>query len=181
MRPVFSATWRTVADAKSVHDHLSRQTRRLDGIEPVLISASARAHTCPLSKTGNRRREPRLCRIPPRAAAGWTGPWSFSDRARSRLTGSSTQPQPRWRTMVITSSRTRTCATMLTLTSHYMATNVKHPRHAPCSPAVPARGPGAGRRGGWRCGHPVLPDHQGEGCEKYHLLPTSVPGTEHAS
>src|SRR5436189_6214976 len=38
------------------------------------------------------------------------------------------------RTTVINSSQRRTCATMLTLTSHYMATNAKHPRYAPaCS------------------------------------------------
>ena len=35
------------------------------------------------------------------------------------------------RTTVINSSQRRTCATMLTLTSHYMATNAKHPRYAP--------------------------------------------------
>jgi hypothetical protein len=34
-------------------------------------------------------------------------------------------------TIVINSSQRRTCATMLALTSHYMATNAKHPRHAP--------------------------------------------------
>ena len=35
------------------------------------------------------------------------------------------------RTTVTNSSQRRTCATMLTLTSHYMATNAKHPRYAP--------------------------------------------------
>ena len=35
------------------------------------------------------------------------------------------------RTTVINSSQRRTCATMLALTSHYMATNAKHPRYAP--------------------------------------------------
>jgi hypothetical protein len=34
-------------------------------------------------------------------------------------------------TTVINSSQRRTCATMLALTSHYMATNAKHPRYAP--------------------------------------------------
>src|SRR5437764_2339311 len=34
------------------------------------------------------------------------------------------------RTTVINSSQRRTCATMLALTSHYMATNAKHPRYA---------------------------------------------------
>jgi hypothetical protein len=39
------------------------------------------------------------------------------------------------RTTVVSSSQTRTRATMLALTSHYSATNTKHPRHAPSSPA----------------------------------------------
>jgi hypothetical protein len=34
-------------------------------------------------------------------------------------------------TTVISSSQGRTCGTMLALTSHYMATNAKHPRYAP--------------------------------------------------
>jgi hypothetical protein len=38
---------------------------------------------------------------------------------------------------VVSSPQTRTRATMLALTSHYSATNAKHPRHAPSS------------RGGW--------------------------------
>ena len=37
------------------------------------------------------------------------------------------------RTTVVSSSQTRTRATMLALTSHYSATNTKHPRHAPWS------------------------------------------------
>ena len=37
-------------------------------------------------------------------------------------------------TTVVNSSQTRTRATMLALTSHYSATNAKHPRHAPSSP-----------------------------------------------
>ena len=36
------------------------------------------------------------------------------------------------RITVVTSLQTRTRATMLALTSHYSATNAKHPRHAPC-------------------------------------------------
>src|SRR6266700_4093721 len=48
-------------------------------------------------------------------------------------------------TTVIKSSQTRTCATMLALTSHYLATNAKHPRYAPRPPALPydARSPGS--------------------------------------
>ena len=36
-------------------------------------------------------------------------------------------------TAVVNPSQTRACATMLALTSHFTATNAKHPRHAPCS------------------------------------------------
>lgn len=40
-------------------------------------------------------------------------------------------------TGAINPSQTGTCATMLALTSHFTATNAKHPRYAPCSPRVP--------------------------------------------
>ena len=72
------------------------------------------------------------------------------------------------RTTVINSSQRRTCATMLALTSHYMATNAKHPRYARRSPGGPAtrcdrrgrywlqekvcREFGGRRSGGWRSG-----------------------------
>src|SRR5215468_12688655 len=52
---------------------------------------------------------------------------------------------------VIKSSQRRTCGTMLALTSHYTATNAKHPRYAP-GVALRARcGPGGARCGPW-CG-----------------------------
>ena len=99
MRPAFGANWRTAADVKSVHDHLSRhhagpkiERARFDiglGTSPYS------ARTCPPCKTGNRRREPRVCRLPPRAAAGLAGTDHFHGRARSCLTGNSSQPQPR--------------------------------------------------------------------------------------
>jgi len=51
MRPAFGANWRTAADVKSVHDHLSRHHAARKSNEHVSISgaasASARAHTCP--------------------------------------------------------------------------------------------------------------------------------------
>ena len=48
LRPVFSANWRTAADVKSVHDHLSRHHAgpKIEN-EHVSISASAQAHTGP--------------------------------------------------------------------------------------------------------------------------------------
>src|SRR5271165_7323057 len=81
------------------------------------------------------------------------------------------------RTTVASSSQTRTRATMLALTSHYSATNTKHPRHAPahararlpglggntdrpalCGPRTPEAGRGwetdpGGLGGGPRAGH----------------------------
>jgi hypothetical protein len=98
LRPVFSANWRTAADVKSVHDHLSRH------------------HAGPKTGTGMFRYRPRhgpyrpvrarpakraiaavslRLRLPPRAAAGRTGTDHFHGRARSCLTGDSPQPQPR--------------------------------------------------------------------------------------
>jgi len=62
LRPVFSANWRTAADVKSVHDHLSRHHagpktgtsmfRYLPRHRPI------QARTYPPGKTSNRRREP---------------------------------------------------------------------------------------------------------------------------
>jgi hypothetical protein len=59
-------------------------------------------------------------------------------------------------------------------------------RETPSIRSLPTRwsqlGPGGrpntgGDGAGIRCFQII----EGEGCEKYHLLPTSVPGTEHAS
>jgi hypothetical protein len=45
MRPVFSATWRTAADAKSVHDHLSRHHAALI-MERARFDISLSASVC---------------------------------------------------------------------------------------------------------------------------------------
>jgi hypothetical protein len=152
MPSVFGANWRTAADVKSVHDHLSRhhagpkiERARFDigfGIRlgsvsaSALVSASARAHTCPdmpAVKTGNRRREPGVAsirRLPPRAAAG-LAVRIISVAVRDHASLVTHHNRNLASTTVINSSQRRTCATMLALTSHYMATNAKHPRYAP--------------------------------------------------
>ena len=102
----------------------------------ALVSASARAHTCPdmpAVKTGNRRREPGvafICRLPPRTAAG-LAVRIISMAVRDHASLVTHRNRNLVSTTVINSSQKRTCATMLTLTSHYMATNAKHPRYAP--------------------------------------------------
>jgi hypothetical protein len=123
-----------------------------------LISASVRAHTCPLSETGDRRHEPRFAaspltpqpdrpvRIIPMAVPDHASPVAPRNHSLARTT-------------VVNSSQTRTRATMLALTSHYLATNAKHPRHAPGSPARWAGWPGrqhgpAGPRGASSSRHP---------------------------
>ena len=143
MRPAFSANWPTAADVKSVHDHLSRHHAGPKSIEHVSISASAsasvRAHTgpdMPAVKTGNRRREPgvaSICRLPPRTAAG-LAVRIISMAVRDHASLVTHRNRNLASTTVINSSQRRTCATMLTLTSHYMATNAKHPRYARRSP-----------------------------------------------
>jgi hypothetical protein len=103
LRPVFSANWRTAADAKSVHDHLSRHhAGPKTGTSMFRYSASAQApHRLVRARHAKRaiaavglRLRLRL-RLPPRAAAGRTGTDHFHGRARSCLTGYSPQPQPR--------------------------------------------------------------------------------------
>jgi hypothetical protein len=148
MPPVFGAHWRTAADVKSVHDRLSRhhagpkiERAHFDiglGIRlgSVSASASVRAHTgpdMPAVKTGNRRREPgvaSICRLPPRTAAG-LAVRIISMAVRDHASLVTHRNRNLASTTVINSSQRRTCATMLTLTSHYMATNAKHPRYAP--------------------------------------------------
>ena len=131
MRPAFSANWRTAADVKSVHDHLSRHHAG-----PIIERASfdiglgTSPSTCPLSKTSNRRREP------PFAASPLAPQPDGLVRIISMAVRDHASPVTRRnhnlvRTTVINSSQRRTCATMLALTSHYMATNAKHPRYAP--------------------------------------------------
>ena len=130
MRPVFSATWRTAADAKSVHDHLSRHHAG-PIIERARFDISLSTSTyMPLSKTSNRCREPRFAASPlapqpdePLRVIAMAGP-DFA----SPVTQQNHDPTS---TTMISSSQTRTCPTMLALTSHYSATNAKHPRYAP--------------------------------------------------
>jgi hypothetical protein len=87
MRPVFSATWRTAADAKSVHDHLSRHHAGLIRERARFeISLSAGAYMpahgrrWPQMAVEHNEQSLRLafvCRLdmppPPHATAGWTG------------------------------------------------------------------------------------------------------------
>jgi hypothetical protein len=138
MRPVFSANWRTAADVKSVHDRLSRHHAG-PKIETSMFRYRPRhepigARTCPPRKTSDRRCEPPfaasplapqpdgLVRIISMAARDHA---SLLTHRNHNLVG----------TTVFNSSQRRTCATMLALTSHYMATNAKHPRYAPGLPA----------------------------------------------
>jgi hypothetical protein len=133
MPSVFGANWRTAADVKSVHDHLSRHHAGAKSNEHVSISAWARAHTCPdipAVKTGKSRREPGVCRLPPRTAAG-LAVRIISMVVRDHASLVTHRNRNLAGTTVINSSQRRTCATMLALTSHYMATNTKHPRYAP--------------------------------------------------
>ena len=83
MRPAFSPTWGTAADAKSVHDHLSRHhTGSI--MERARFDISLRTSTYMLDRQ-NEQSPPRasVYRIPPHATAGWTGPGHFHGRARS--------------------------------------------------------------------------------------------------
>src|SRR5207249_2253988 len=81
-------------------------------------------------ETGNSRREPGVCRLPPRTAAG-LAVRIISMAARDHASLVTHRNRNLASTTVINSSQRRTCATMLALTSHYMATNAKHPRYAP--------------------------------------------------
>ena len=137
MRPAFGANGRTAADVKSVHDHLSRhhagpkietsKFRYRPRHEPI------RARTCPPCKTSNRRREPPPASVCPSPLApqpdGLVRIISMTVRDHASLV--THRNYNLVRITVINSSQRRTCATMLTLTSHYMATNAKHPRYAP--------------------------------------------------
>ena len=117
MRPVFSTTWRTAADAKSVHDHLSRHHASSIN-ERARFDISLRAS--PYLPTG--QIEPSLpCasvrRIPPRAAVRWTGGatrMSGPDLASLVTPRNHISPHTR----AANPLQTGTCATMLALTSH---------------------------------------------------------------
>jgi hypothetical protein len=74
------------------------------------------------------------------------------------------------RTTVVNSSQTRTRGTMLALTSHYTATNMKHPRHAPCSwPRRSGRGRWLSRR------------HTGKPAPRARVPVTASPQDHHRS
>ena len=138
MRPVFGANWRTAADVKSVHDHMSRhhagpkiERARFDISLGIGLGTSPYVpEHGPAVKTGNRRREPVVCRLPPRTAAG-LAVRIISMVVRDHASLVTHRDRNLASTTVINSSQRRTCATMLALTSHYMATNAKHPRYAP--------------------------------------------------
>ena len=102
MRPVFGANWRTAADVKSVHDHLSRhhagpkiERARFDiGLGIGLGHEPIRARTCPPCKRAIAAVSLEFAASPShRSRTGCTD--HFHGRARSCLTGNSSQPQPR--------------------------------------------------------------------------------------
>src|SRR6266568_2183650 len=149
MRPVFSATWRTAADAKSVHDHLSRHHAG-PIIDRARFDISLGTSTyMPAEQTGNRCREPRFAASP--LAPQPDERIRVLSMAVSDLASPVTQRNHNLTsTAVIKSLQATTCATMLALTSHYMATNAKHPRYARepgQEPGLGARGPGSTRPG----------------------------------
>ena len=136
MRPAFSTILRTAADAKSVHDHLSRHhASSINERARFDISLSAGTYA-PAAKTSNRCREPRFAASP---LAPWPdGPVQVTRIAVPDLASPVTPRNHHLaHTRAINPSQIGTCATMLALTSHYTATNAKHPRYAPCSPRVP--------------------------------------------
>ena len=137
MRPGFSANWRTAADAKSVHDHLSRDhAGSINERAHFDISLSTTAYM-PAWQIEQSPSCASACLIPPRAAprsgpraalgtalraafrtaAHWGGPGHCYDHATFRLTGNSMRPRF-VSVAVVNSLRTRTCGTMLALTSH---------------------------------------------------------------
>ena len=147
MRPAFSTILRTAADAKSVHDHLSRHHASSIN-ERARFDISLRTSPyVPLSKTGNRCREPRFAASP---LAPWPdGPVRVTRIAVQDLASPVTPRNHHLaHTRAINPSQIGTCATMLALTSHYTATNAKHPRHAPWGQAARRDGSEAGRRDG---------------------------------
>jgi hypothetical protein len=123
-------TCQGTTQARKSNEHVSISTQHRPRHEPI------RACTCPPCKTGNRRRKPGVAsvgRLPPRAAAG-LAVRAISMVVRDHASLVTNRDHNLASTTVVNSSQRRTCATMLALTSHYMATNAKHPRYAPaCS------------------------------------------------
>jgi len=120
-------TCQGTTQARKSNEHVSISTSASARHEPT------RARTCPPCKTGNRRRKPGVAsvgRLPPRAAAG-LAVRAISMVVRDHASLVTNRDHNLASTTVIISSQRRTCATMLALTSHCMATNTKHPRYAP--------------------------------------------------
>lgn len=131
MRPVFSANWRTAADVRSVHDHLSRHHAARNRTNRFRFGLGTSPYIPP-RKTGNRRCEPPFAASPLAPQPdGLVRITSMTVRDHASLV--THRNYNLVRITVIRSSQKRTCASMLTLTSHYMATNAKHPRYAPSS------------------------------------------------
>ena len=99
---VFGANWRTAADVKSVHDHLSRhhagakiERARFDiGLGIGLGHEPIRARTCPPCRRAIATVSLEFAASPLAPQPDWLY-GSFPWRARSCLTGNSSQPQPR--------------------------------------------------------------------------------------
>jgi hypothetical protein len=95
MRPIFSANWRTAADARSVHDHLSRHHAGPKIERACFDIGLGTSPHMPAGNTSSRRREPPLAASPLAPQPGRAGPDHFHGRARSCLTGNSSPLQPR--------------------------------------------------------------------------------------
>ena len=130
MRPAFSATGEPPLTLSLFMITCQGTTQARKSNEPVSISAPARAHTCPRRETSNRRREPPFAPSPLAPQPdGLVRIISMVLRDHASLVTHSNHKLVG--ITVIKPSQRRICPTMLALTSHYSATNAKHPRYAP--------------------------------------------------
>jgi hypothetical protein len=130
MRPAFSATGEPPLTLSLFMITCQGTTQARKSNEPVSISAPARAHTCPWRETSNRRREPPFAPSPLAPQPdGLVRIISMAVRDHASLVTHSNHKLVG--ITVIKPSQRRICPTMLALTSHYSATNAKHPRYAP--------------------------------------------------
>jgi hypothetical protein len=130
MRPAFSATGEPPLTLSLFMITCQGTTQARKSNEPVSISAPARTHTCPRRKTSNRRREPPFAPSPLAPQPdGLVRIISMVLRDHASLVTHSNHKLVG--ITVIKPSQRRICPTMLALTSHYSATNAKHPRYAP--------------------------------------------------
>jgi hypothetical protein len=122
--------WRTAADVKSVHDHLSRHHAG-PKIERACFDIGPSTSTyMPATQTSDRRREPPFGPSPLAPQPdGLVRIISMVLRDHASLVTHSNHNFVG--ITVIKASQRRICPTMLALTSHYSATNAKHPRYAP--------------------------------------------------